>query len=141
MEKINPLGQAPGLHAARGTQDCSFYHETKLGYGSSPFEPDAEPVKPEAEYPAKPEDEPTPVIKKTQKKQKAAKEKSALSSVKVKEPDEAPVAADEWPLCGSEDREINRDCEFRAKHVLDGCWKECETCRPFVDQIHQELAQ
>lgn len=126
---------------------------------AEPVEPKAEPVKPEAELaePVESEAEPAPVIKKkktkkmkkaeeakakkAKKAKKAAEEESTLDSVKAKEPDEAPAAADEWSLCGSEGREIHRDCGLRAKHVLEGGWKECGSCRFFVDRLHQELAE
>jgi hypothetical protein len=76
----------------------------------------------------------------TAKKTKKAAEEPALDSVNAKEPVEAPAAPEEWSLCGSEGTETHMDCGLQAKHVLEGGWKECGSCRLFVDRLHQELA-
>lgn len=98
-------------------------HEPELGHGSPTFGSDAGPVEPQAELveheaeltaqTVEFETETTLFTNKAKKKakkaQKAAEEKFALHSVKAMEPDDAPVAADEWSVCGSEAKMIDRN--------------------------------
>lgn len=84
---------------------------------------------------------------------KRAREEAAAESLDAPAPEaefsagtaqEAPAddvagQEDDWSLCNSNSRETDPDCELRAEHILGRGWVDCQSCRLFVDGLHQQL--